>query len=90
MLVVFTDMNLLLSLLRFATRLEAISPIGFQPTPFITFGHDALFDKADHRKGLPIVSTCTLCLQLPVLQEFETFKNILINCIENVTIFTAE
>jgi hypothetical protein len=62
----------------------------YDPKPSITFGHPDAFDDTDYRKGLPIVNTCSLVLQLPVLTDYESFKERMINCIEQVTTFTTQ
>ncbi|CAC5397211.1 G2H3 [Mytilus coruscus] len=52
--------------LSFATGADCVPPLGFDPSPSITFLHDSgLFPKAN---------TCSMELKLPVSEDFNTFK----------------
>ena len=49
------------------------SPLGIEPSPTLIFDHPA-DDVGDHSRGVPFANTCTNCLHVPVLADYELFK----------------
>ena len=69
----FAEDNKLCELLVFATGLDAIPPLGIEPSPTLVFDHPA-DDVDDHSREVPFVNTCANCLHIPVLADYELFK----------------
>ena len=69
----FAEDNKLGDLLVFATGLDAIPPLGIEPSPTLVFDHPA-DDEDDHSRGVPYANTCANSLHVPVLADYELFK----------------
>ena len=63
------------ALLQFMTGLAAKPPLGFTPPLGIGFRHPE--DLSELEKDTPYVNTCENKLKLPVMTDFERFKNIM-------------
>ncbi len=68
-----TDSHQLGQLLIFATGLETIPPLGFEPEPAIRFRHNEDLDSNDKTAAYPISNTCTNTLWLPVVSSYSQF-----------------
>ena len=67
------DNNKLCDLLVFATGLDAIPPLVIEPSTTLAFDHPE-DDGDDHSRGVPFANTCANCLHIPVLADYELFK----------------
>ena len=83
----FSEYNLGM-ILRFATVLEGIPPLGFFPQPTLAFGHPE--DLEPHMRGLPYVNTCAMALRVPVLAQYDDFKFSMRKTMSEITFFTTE
>jgi len=54
-------------ILFFSTGVKQVPPLGFSPTPAIEFLHETEDD--GQQSSFPKASTCSCCLQLPVVQS---------------------
>ena len=72
----------LADLLIFATGANSIPPFGFDPQPQLLMKHP---DADDIKAGFPFANTCALELQIPVLNDYDVFRDrmsaALINCV---------
>ncbi len=75
------------NLLIFCTGADEIPALGFRPDPSLTFVHPE--EVPHHLLGMPLASTCSLQLKLPIVKEFDTFKQNMLSAIEMVSTFTA-
>ena len=80
----FAEDNKLCDLLVFATGLDAIPPLGIEPSPTLVFDHPA----NDHSRGVPFANTCANCLHVPVLADYELFKEMMMLALEVGVSFT--
>lgn len=88
-LITITEDGKLNLLLKFATGLETIPPLGIDPQPSISFGHPEDL-QGDVTAAFPMANTCANTLRIPVLRNYETFRKHLISTIDMVKIFTTE
>jgi HECT-domain (ubiquitin-transferase) len=76
-------------LLIFATGSESIPALGFDNQPSLTFGHVQALDFADLTREYPVANTCGLSLRLPIVDDYETFKDRMLAAITMVLTFTS-
>lgn len=82
--------GLLAKLVCFATGSETIPVLGFIPQPTIGFRHvEELADPNDVTKEFPKANTCGNVLMLPILANYNLFKERM-NAVLEITIFTDE
>ncbi|KAF1380653.1 hypothetical protein PFLUV_G00166110 [Perca fluviatilis] len=74
-------------ILAFATGANDIPPLGFFPLPSVVFLHELPLRQDRH---LPTTNTCINCLQLPVLNKFEDFKETMDFALKNTQGFGQE
>ncbi|KAJ7991034.1 hypothetical protein DPEC_G00293050 [Dallia pectoralis] len=74
-------------ILAFATGANAIPPLGFSPQPSVDFLHELPLRQGRH---LPTANTCINCLRLPVLKNFEDFKETMDFALKNTQGFGQE
>jgi len=74
-------------LLIFATGLDVLPPLGFEPARTITFGHPS---NLDFKTAFPVANTCSNSLRLPVLQSYDLFVQNMLGAFEMVKMFNAE
>jgi hypothetical protein len=75
-------------LLIFATGLDTIPPLGFEPTPSLTFGHGEDVAIDDIRRQFPIAHTCTNSLRIPLIATYDKFKENMNAALDMVNTFT--
>jgi len=69
-------------LLFFATGLKQVPPLGFNPSPTISFLHDT--EDGGQQSSFPKANMCSCCLQLPAVQSsYDTFVKAVIFGIKN-------
>jgi len=78
------------ALLRFATGLECIPPLGIDPQPCIVFGHPEDFASSDPTMSFPFANTCSNLLRLPVLQSYNTFAENMMAAVTMATTFSTK
>ena len=76
------------ALLAFMTGLDEIPPLGFDCDASITFRHRQDLDEVDATREFPIINTCSLELQLPILNSYDLFVN-RFTAAMSVNMFTA-
>jgi len=82
---VVTESSHLEDLMIFATGLDAVPAIGFDPQPSITFGHDV----TDCTAQFPLANTCTNSLRLPIVPSYDVFSANMLAAITTVVTFTT-
>jgi hypothetical protein len=70
-------------LLKFLTGSRSIPPLGFDPKPRLQFNL-----AEDATKDFPVVSTCALTLDLPLVSDYSVFKTNFVNCIHHACFFS--
>ena len=83
----FAEDNKLCDLLVFAMGLDAIPPLGIEPSPTLVFDHPE-DDVDDHSRGVPFANTCANCLHIPVLDDYELIKERMVLTLEVGVSFT--
>lgn len=76
------------SLLAFATGLDRIPSVGFDPRPKITFGHAEDLEASDQSLEYPKANTCANSIRLPILRSLEKFKANMHSALSMCSIFT--
>lgn len=74
-------------LLAFVTGLDVVPPLGFEPIPALEFNHPGDADYA-YLEGVPFANTCANSLRLPVLPEYQVFKERMVAALAVGEIFT--
>ena len=77
-------------LLAFATGAQRIPALGFHENPQVEFHH--LEEIAEDRKctaEFPHANTCSLTISLPILDNYELFKERMVAAITQCTTFSA-
>jgi len=72
----------LAEILFFATGVKCIPPVGFSPSPSLTFLHDREVDGT--LSAFPKANTCSCCLELPVAhRSYAAFTDAVVFGIKN-------
>ncbi|XP_046569875.1 G2/M phase-specific E3 ubiquitin-protein ligase-like, partial [Haliotis rubra] len=71
-------------LLAFVTGLDEVPPLGFWPQLRLEFSHPGI----DSYDGTPYANTCANSLRVPVLQVYQSFKEVMMLSLEVGTVFT--
>ena len=73
-------------ILVFATGLDQVPPLGLDPEGSLHFIHDdSLF-----YKGLPRANTCSNMIYIPIVCDYNEFKNNMLSALEMVTTFSTQ
>ena len=73
------------TLLVFITGYDTVPPLGFEPSLRLNFVHPETQCSYD---GVPYANTCANMLTIPVLEEYETFKQRMNLALKIGTVFT--
>lgn len=76
-------------LLVFATGMNTIPALGFDPEPTLAFKHPEDTDPSDKAGDFPFANTCTNTILLPVLNSYDKFAENVTSAIMLATTFTA-
>ena len=86
---VITEQGMLSDLLIFATGLDVVPTLGFEPKPSLGFRYpDDVRD--DATAGYPVANTCANILRLPVVAHYDDFAANMTRAIKTVSTFTLE
>lgn len=77
-------------LLIFATGLDAVPLMGFDPEPTLHFVHPEDLDKCDQRRFFPMANTCSNALSIPILSTYDDFRRNVMAAITTATTFQLE
>ena len=83
----FAEDNKTTSSLVFTTDLDAIPHLGIELLPTLKLNHPE-DDEDDHSRGVPLANTCANCLHVPILADYELFKQSMLLALEVGLTFT--